>query len=385
MNCTQDNLRVAWLVPSAEAGAYWQPILREFTKYFKHTIFYTTNLWPGFNPDDPDASGIKSIGKMNVLLSDRSHAGYKHGLMYLPLSILKHLVVFRPHVIISNAFSMWVLLAVVLKPILRWKIIILYEGSTPQSDFKESKFRSFFRKLIAKNADTFIANSKAARAYLENFLHVRSDIIVSGPYLVPDSGKTLRRSKNIQLNRTALKHPTFLFVGRLIERKGIHKLLEACAVLLEKNFDNFALIVVGDGDEKGKLQALAQEKGLSEQIKWVGWVSYEQVSQYFQAADVFVFPTFEDTWGMVVLEAMVFGQPVICSKWAGASEMITEGENGYLFDPYEPEKLADLMQIFIEKSELITSMGERSQHSVATHTPELVAKIFNKSVLESIK
>jgi glycosyltransferase involved in cell wall biosynthesis len=85
---------------------------------------------------------------------------------------------------------------------------------------------------------------------------------------------------------------------------------------------------------------------------------------YFQQADIFVFPTFEDIWGMVALEAMIFGKPVVCSKWAGAVEMVSDGTNGYIFDPYNSQELASVMCRFIDEPELINSMGNQSQQLI---------------------
>jgi glycosyltransferase involved in cell wall biosynthesis len=107
-----------------------------------------------------------------------------------------------------------------------------------------------------------------------------------------------------------------------------------------------------------------------------GWVEYGRLGAYFQQADVFVFPTFEDVWGMVALEAMVFGKPVLCSKWAGAAEVIVEGENGYIFDPYEPEGLAIAMRRFLDHPELIESMGKQSQQLISQNNPSSAAQFF---------
>jgi glycosyltransferase involved in cell wall biosynthesis len=97
---------------------------------------------------------------------------------------------------------------------------------------------------------------------------------------------------------------------------------------------------------------------------------------YFQQADIFVFPTFEDVWGMVVPEAMVFGKPVLCSNGAAAYELIAEGENGYIFDPHDPPALAEAMQRFLDNPDLIKSMGERSRQIIAQKTPETAAQAY---------
>jgi glycosyltransferase involved in cell wall biosynthesis len=108
----------------------------------------------------------------------------------------------------------------------------------------------------------------------------------------------------------------------------------------------------------------------------VGQVSYSQLGSYFRAADVFILPTLEDIWGMVVLEAMAFGKPILCSQWAGAAELICDGENGYLFDAHQPEAIATAMQRLIDQPDQIAPMGERSAALIAKHTPTAAAQFL---------
>jgi hypothetical protein len=124
------DIRIAWLVPSVELGAYWQPVLREFTKVFKNTIFYTGLVWPGFDPEVPGANVIRIVEETKYLEMTQT-TGYSHRLMILSPSIIGHLVQFKPHVILAQAYSLWTLLALLLKPWGKWRFIIIYDGSSP--------------------------------------------------------------------------------------------------------------------------------------------------------------------------------------------------------------------------------------------------------------
>ena len=117
----------------------------------------------------------------------------------------------------------------------------------------------------------------------------------------------------------------------------------------------------------------------------MGWVDYDQLGHYFDASDVFVFPTLEDVWGMVVLEAMVFGKPILCSKGANASEMIVEGQNGYLLDPHDPEGIAAKMKQLIDKPETISSMGSQSKQLISKYTPQIAAQSFAEIIALVVK
>jgi glycosyltransferase involved in cell wall biosynthesis len=370
-----NQLRVAWLVPSVELGAYWQPVLEEFTKVFPNTIFYTGLVWPGFNPELPGANVIKLVGEMKSLELTKTD-GYSRRLMVVSPGIVGHLLQFKPDVIFAQAYSLWTLLALLLKPLGKWKFIIIYDGSSPNSDFRDSKLRSFFRRIISRYADAFVANSYGAKDYLIDGVGAKPENVFTKTYLVPDAATLQQSLENDEIAKLQLKPPIFLYVGRITPRKGLKSLLEACSLLQTQGYEDYSLVVIGTGEQRKELEAFIKERHLEARVTWVGWVEYGYLGAYFQQADVFVFPTFEDIWGMVALEAMVFGKPVLCSKGAGAAEMIVEGENGYIFDPYDPEGLAIAMRRFLDNPELIDSMGKQSQQLISKKNPSSAAQSF---------
>lgn len=379
---SSENYHIAWLLPSASAGAHWQPIWSEFLKAFPNTTFYTTAVWKEFDSTAPYAQAVKIIGEFKAFFLTRKTAGfgYQHGLMFLPLSIVYYLWVSKPDVVIANAFSIWSILAVSLKSVLGCKVIILYEGSTPNSDLKDSKVRSVSRRLLAPFVDAFIANNQGARQYLQEHLQVEPSKIFDRSYLVPEQGSLLTEPATYREIPKALKQPTFIFIGQLILRKGLLQLLEACSLLRQQGHQNFSVLMIGDGSEQEALKQQTKELDLEEQIIWMGRCSYGCLGLYLKQSDVFVFPSLEDSWGMVVLEAMTFGKTILCSKGAGASEMVIHGENGYLFDPSKPEQLAELMQQLINQPELINAMGQKSQKLIAAHTPATVVSFFEQVI-----
>lgn len=372
----RNELRIAWLVPEVELGAYWQPVLREFTKIFKNTVFYTGRVWSGFDPTLPGASAIQLVGETKFVETEKIETGYDRGFIVVSPSIIGYLLKFRPHVVFPQAFSLWTVIVAFLKPLLRWKVAIIYDGSSPNTDFRDSSFRTFVRRIIVRFADAFVANSNAGKKYLMEVLNVPEDKIFTRTYLVPDAGALLKRLDQTQPQNLQLKRPIFLYVGRITARKGIKTLLEACAILKNQGYVDYSLLIIGKGDQREELEAFIKECDFEEQVTWAGWVEYGNLGAYFQQADIFVFPTFEDVWGMVVPEAMVFGKPVLCSNGAASCELIISGENGYIFDPSSAKELADKMQIFLDNPDLIESMGEQSRQIISQKTPETAAKAY---------
>jgi glycosyltransferase involved in cell wall biosynthesis len=371
------NPRIAFLYPSVELGAYWQPVLREMTNLMKQINFYTGRLWPGFDPNAPGVSIIKVVGNTKfVELSKKAGIGYGRGFYSVSWNIIGYLLKSKPHVIFTSAFSVWTIFSVLLKPLMRWRIVIMWDGSSPNVDFRDSKLRLWLRRAISKFVEAFVTNNHGGKNYLVEYIGVEEKSIFVRPYMVPDAKVLLENVNKSHINIPHLQSPVFLYVGRLEERKGIHYLLKACAILQEQGYRDYTLMIVGDGVQRQEFEALSRTYNLENCIKWVGWVNYGDLGHYFNAADVFVFPTLEDVWGMVVLEAMAFNKPILCSKWAGAYEMVLEGENGYVFDPYEPNTIAQAMKRLIDEPNLIYSMGQKSQQLISQHTPEAAANFF---------
>lgn len=370
-----NNPRIAWLLTSA--FYYWHPTLSNFAKLFPEMTAFAAN-WQGYAPGFEDSFKVEVVGKRKIIPVIKSLTGYGYSFTFLPLNIVNRLLRFKPQVIFSNSFGMWTILALLFKPVGQWRVVIAYEGSSPSIDYRNSSVRLALRRAMVKAADACITNSRAGEAYLTEILYAEESRVFVQPYEVPAAESLLTRGTEAPSNLSQLQHPIFLFVGGIIPRKGLQYLLEACTVLQQQGCDNYTLVVVGDGKQQEELQNFTQEKGLSDRVRWIGRVDYSKLGAYFAEADVFVLPTLEDTWGMVILEAMVVGKPVLISKLAGASELVIEGENGYCFHPQEPEKLAELMRRFLDNSDLAPTMGEKSKQLMTQYSPEAAAKFLGK-------
>ena len=369
------NLRIAWLLPSA--FYYWQPAISKLAQLFPQTTVFT-GLWQGFAPGFENSFAVEVLERKVIQLT-RTSTGYGNNFTYLSLNIINRLFRFKPHLIFTSSFGVWTMLALLLKPLAKWRVVIAYEGSSPSVDYRGSAPRLALRRAMVKAADALITNSKAGKAYLIDILKAKESNVFHQPYEVPATTALVGCTKEDKhSNLHQLQRPVFLFVGGIIPRKGLHLLLEACVVLQKQGYRNYTLLVVGDGAQRQELEAFSQTHELADCVKWAGRVNYGNLGAYFNSADVFVLPTLEDTWGVVVLEAMALGKPVLCSKWAGAAEMVIEGENGYLFEPQQPEELAKVMRRFIEQPNLSKSMGDKSQQLMAQHTPEVAAQFLAK-------
>jgi len=367
--------RIAWLLPSLDRGSYWHPVFQEFIRLFPDTIIFTGN-WPGFASGSENAFKVQVVGKTRYFNFRSFVSGKVKTFILAPLGIVPSVMRFCPQVIFTSAFSLWTTLVVLLKPWKRWRVIVLYDGSAPSVDSRDSWLNHLLRRLIAKNVDALITNSNAGKEYLTGVLRADSKKILHQPYQVPCVAALSAQQghETATLSFADSKHPVFLFIGQLIPRKGIEFLLDACVLLNRERQGCYTMLIAGDGPQRQAIEEKIASRGLSEEVRLLGWVNYALIGYYLKRSDVFVFPTLEDIWGMVTLEAMVFGKPILCSKWAGTSEMVIDGENGYVFDPYQPDQLAALMRRFIDDPNLIPSMGKHSTRIIAPHSPRAAAE-----------
>lgn len=134
----------------------------------------------------------------------------------------------------------------------------------------------------------------------------------------------------------------FVCVGRLCEQKGHLLLIEALA-LLRRNFPDISLTLVGDGPLRPMIQQRIGELGITENVRFAGTCSGEQVRRHIRAARVTVLPTLAEGLPVVLMEAFALGRPVISTYVAGIPELVEPGKNGWLVPAGSVKKLADAM------------------------------------------
>jgi glycosyltransferase involved in cell wall biosynthesis len=370
------NLRIAWLLPVA--WFYWQPAIAELTKIFPNTTVFT-GLFPGHAKGLESILKVEVVGEFKVIEIARDENSYGDNFTYLSPKIIGHLLKFRPQVIFSSSFGIWTIIALLLKPLFWWRVVIAYEGCSPGVDYRNSPARLFVRRLMVRMAEACITNSRAGGDYLIEVLKAKPDRVFVQPYEIPDASTLPGNAEGESpTNLAELQQPVFLFVGHLIRRKGLPLLLQACTTLHRRGYQQFTILVVGNGEQQSELETFCQEHHLSERVRWAGRVPFDRIGPYFDAADVFVLPTQEDTWGVVTLEAMLLGKPILCSTGAGTAELVVPGDNGYVFAPDDAEQLADLMQKFFDEPAAISIMGQRSKQIMTQYTPVAAAQCLAK-------
>jgi D-inositol-3-phosphate glycosyltransferase len=157
-----------------------------------------------------------------------------------------------------------------------------------------------------------------------------------------------------------------LFVGRIEPLKGIDILINAVAQLGDES--DFHVLIVG-GDRRSRrqvshLQELASDLGIGERVCFLGAVDHEQLPLYYNAADVCVVPSYYESFGLVALEAMACGTPVVASRVGGLTGTVRDGETGYLISWRCPEPFAERLELLLGNEALRRRFGEAAREVV---------------------
>ena len=172
---------------------------------------------------------------------------------------------------------------------------------------------------------------------------------------------------------------TILFAGRLGQEKNIGYLLKSFADLLKKKPDA-NLWIAGRGPEEKKLKDICEELKITQQVKFLGFLDHPTLAKYYAACDIFVLPSLLETQGLVAMEAMWFGKPIIVTnKIVSATELVEQGVNGYIVDASSVADLTMRMETLADNPELREKMGIAGLNRTKDYQPELVVKAIEES------
>ncbi len=179
-------------------------------------------------------------------------------------------------------------------------------------------------------------------------------------------GMAVRQRLKISLDR-----PVALLVGRIVPHKGVEHFIEAARELPGVQF-----LVAGEGSSLEAMERLAESLGVKDRVRFLGRISQDNLPKVYAACDLFVLPSVSrlEAFGIVALEAMATGKPVVVADIPGVREVIEDGREGLLADPVNPRDLAEKMRRLVEDPALRQEMGRLGREKVlANFTTEKVA------------
>ncbi|MBI3546670.1 MAG: HAD-IIIA family hydrolase [Gammaproteobacteria bacterium] len=234
--------------------------------------------------------------------------------------------------------------------------------------------RLSIEEKVARNADAVIAECPQDHDDLMQYYRVKPEKIeiIPGGF-DPAEFWPVTKSAARQSIGLAPQQPTVLYLGRIVPRKGVDTVIEAFALLHRRGFHSARLLVVG-GDsiqpdpqltpELGRLQELARQQGVHEQVHFTGLRPRSMLRLFYSAADMFVTAPWYEPFGITPLEAMACGTPVIGSSVGGLPYTIRDGQTGFLVPPKNPAALADKMAELYANPASLQAMAARGVRHV---------------------
>ncbi|MCC7202815.1 MAG: glycosyltransferase [Nitrospirae bacterium] len=265
------------------------------------------------------------------------------------------------------------------------KKFILWSGSTINEPSWRRTVSKPLVKYLVRNSDSYIAYGTRAKEYLMD-LGAEKDRIFMGWNTVDNSFFEIN-SRMTTEEREALRFKlgiktglALLYAGQLIERKGVYDLLSAFS-WLKKDIKDVTLLIAGAGMEEDAMKKRCLQENIDD-VVFAGFVEYEQLPRYFGLADLFLLPSHEEVWGLVINEAMASGLPVITTDKVGASaDLVRDGVNGFVVRDSDPHELYNAMKKMTADNGLRQKMADASRQMIRNYGAEHTAEGVKEAIL----
>lgn len=235
--------------------------------------------------------------------------------------------------------------------------------------WKNSRNR-FYKKEIELSDFIFVASEFVKKSYI--YSHTPEEKLIKIPY-----GVDLSRFKwSKHKNQGDVIH--LIYVGQVTYYKGLHHLLP---IIKEHYKDKVILTLVGKYDAN---DFLYKEYCTVPNIKFIGYVTNDKLSQYYQQADAFIIPSLGEGFGLVILEALSTGLPVLTSDSTGGNDAIVNGYNGYVFEAGNDEDMINKIDTFINNISSLETMSKNARTTALNYTWEQYEKNIS-TFFESLK
>lgn len=248
------------------------------------------------------------------------------------------------------------------------KYVINCDGAFINKSF----FKTIIKNFFVSRAAACLANGEHAKQYFLNFGAKESNIYLhefstlrNNDILECDiDKKQLRQKLGIEDKKTVIT------VGQFVHRKGFDILLEAW-----KNIpSSYQLLIIGGGEKEQEYKQFINENNMSN-VELIGFKSKTEIFDYYKASDLFVLPTREDVWGLVINEAMACGLPVITTNRCVAGlELIENDVNGYIVPVDNIDELENRIKDIMSNEKLIIDMGKNNIEKIKDYTIENMAE-----------
>lgn len=275
----------------------------------------------------------------------------------------------------------------------KWALKFARKNNIPSISTIHTQYKSDFeRKLKSKLLQNFMMK------YITKVLNTSDHVLTVSKGFADEIKPTYGYNKKVNVIRNATefkgtKSPElveelkqkydlkdeflFLFVGRVVENKNIQFSLQALSEVKKLGNSNFKFFIVGEGDYKDKLVEIVEKLDLKDNVIFTGLVSDRKLlGAYYQMCDLFMFPSFFDTCGIVALEAASFELPSLMLEKTYASELIRNYENGFIA-PNDPVTWAKVILEIMNNKEILNKVKSNAKKTLCKSWEEISLECLN--------
>lgn len=234
-----------------------------------------------------------------------------------------------------------------------------------------AKTRLAIEKKCLETADVIIATSPQEKEHMRSLVSTKGNIeVIPCGTDIKCFGSVSQEESREKLNLTA-EEKVILYVGRFDPRKGIETLVRAVGQDKVKRHQNLKLIIVGgstpgrkDGKERERIEKIVRELGIENITIFAGRIEHQDLAYYYSAADICVVPSHYEPFGLVAIEAMASGTPVIASEVGGLKYTVVDRETGLLVPPQDRQAFAEAIDSILSDKSWCRQLGENARARV---------------------
>jgi glycosyltransferase involved in cell wall biosynthesis len=289
----------------------------------------------------------------------------------------------KPDVVFCCGFTASTLLSLIYSLFSDAKIVIWMEGNKITEEQRSfAGFRNVIRQFMARKADGFISAGQRSEEYIQSLLPTGHEKKIITSYNAVDTKKISADAESFRSDpvewpifRERYPERNLLFSGRLVEIKGIDRLLDAYEKVLKKTGERIGLVMLGEGPLRTDIEKTIRDRGLDD-VYLEGFIEQDEYPRYFALAEMFVLLSLLDCNPLVIFEALSCGLPVICSNRVGnAPDFVENDVNGFIVNPDDIDGIADrIIEILYSKN--ISDMREASKTIVKKSNYDDSAQAF---------
>lgn len=315
-------------------------VFNEMGKYYDMTIAFTNADCEGFTYNREEL-----LGKLQNIKTIFLTKGMKIGKRPVRWGIFRLLNSEKPDIVFSHEYSPTSILIALYKQLrfFHYKYFLTTSDNVQMAN-SVSGLKARARSYILNQSNGIIVYSDAVKDwYKKHFGRLKIEICpnIQNPQSLlayrkefPQRHQRYKRQFNLE-NKNVI-----LYTGRLVEVKGLDLLLNAFA---KAQTGNYVLVIVGDGKQKNSLVEQTRTLKIQDKVVFAGFYSGIDLYAWYDLANFFILPSRYEPFGAVVNEALIYGCPVLASKYIGATDFITS-KNGILFDPLDEQEFVDTLQ-----------------------------------------